>query len=102
MKKLLLFVVLVTALVGGGYAAANHYKNYQNKKTQDTVAAKQQSEIEESARLQPFRDKVAELKKDYNSQVVECQKGLAAYGKLTTFTQSQTPQPVCGKKISQN
>lgn len=74
----------------------NHYKNYQNKQAENAKVAAEQ----ELARVSQERDaeaqKVAQLVEAHNTVRVECEKGAAAYDLLSSFAQSQTPQPVCG------
>jgi len=99
MKKLLLIVVAIAVVVGGAFAATYHYKNYQNKKALETKAAAVEAAKAKEAELQPFMDRVSELKGQYNSQVAECEKGRVAYDKLSQAVKNQTPAPVCGTTL---
>lgn len=97
MKILLLAVVGVALLFGGGSLVADHYNKYQNKKERDNVAAVQA----EAQREQAEKARVQRLEDAYTKMRMECEKGIAAYDKLTPFTQKTSPRPVCGPAVVQ-
>lgn len=104
MKKLVLLVVALAAFIGICYGAAvaidNHYKTSQKQKEAlvPTITVKQ-SDAKVEAVKTAAAGEYQSLVVKYNGQVTECQKGLVAYGKLTTIIKNQTPSPVCGALI---
>ena len=93
MKKLLLTVLAVVVIAAGLVVAGNHYKNYQNKKAQSAVKVVPASQFE--ALKSTTTSELQGLQKDNARLLAECQKGVAAYGKLTLTQQHQTAPPVC-------
>lgn len=96
MKKILLIVLAVVAVLGVGVLSVDHYKNYQNKKAQDHKVAvdKEVVAVKKAAGAE-----YASLQTAYDKMRLECEKGVAAYGLLTAFNKTKTPQPVCGPAV---
>ncbi len=99
MKKLLLSVVAIVAITVGGWLAADHYQNYQNKNQakQQVVVDAKASEIAQ-IRLSAAAE-TREWKNKYSAQVTECQKGKAAYDSLSAFSKSKMAAPQCGPEV---
>ena len=101
MKKLLLVVLVIGAVVGISYVGAvaidNHYQNYQNKKapTEPVVAQKKVNEQIAAVKSAAVAEKRAIIE-EFNGQVTECQKGKAAYDMLTAYQKTKVAAPVCG------
>lgn len=92
MKRLLFIGLAVVAVLTVGVLSVDHYQNYQNKKTHDhkVKVEKEVADVQQAAGAE-----YKGLEASYNGLRVECEKGLAAYQKLSAFTQKTTPQPVC-------
>jgi hypothetical protein len=97
MKKLLTIAVFVVAIVGFGGLSVAHYKNYQNKhKVSVPATITVQAANQEVSQVKAvFASEKQDWITSYDQAVAECQKGVAAYGKLTHYQQSQTQAPVC-------
>lgn len=94
MKKLLLISLAILLLAGAGAAVSRHHKNYQNKQTQDAVtAAVAAANTKKDGEISDIKTSAAA---EYDALRIECEKGIAAYGKLTPALQKTTPLPVCG------
>lgn len=100
MKNLLLkslFVVVLLAIGAGiGYAAVAHYTNTQKTKpapVEVVPVAEVERQFKEMAAKDDARYK--ELTSRLDRQTAECQKGAAAYAKLTPYNKTQTEQPQC-------
>lgn len=91
MKKLFLIVLAMAVVAGASVLSVNHYQNYQNKKLQQEVADNQ-ARIDV---LNEARNKIIRLESDNQELLAECQKGMVAYGQLSTSVKSKTPQPLC-------
>jgi hypothetical protein len=94
-KKLILVpvaVVAVAATVGGTAAVSQHYQIYQNKLAQEQIVeAKKESDANQAKEAYTKK-----LESAYSAQRLECEKGLAAYAKLSTLSQKTTAKPQCG------
>ena len=98
MRKTLLIVLAVIAVLGVGVASVNHYQKYQNKKhtEQAAVESKQVADVKQAAATE-----YKALQGKYDSLRIECEKGAAAYATLTPFAKSKTPAPQCGPAVIQ-
>lgn len=102
MKKLLLTGLAVASITVGGYLAASHYQDYQNKKG-EPAKVYNQSEVDfkvnsvKSAAAAEYQALVVK----YNGQVAECQKGQVAYDSLTAFGKSKVADPQCAPPVVQ-
>ena len=97
MKKLLFTVLAIVVITAGLVVAGDHYKQYQNQKQAQAVPmitvkqADQNATDIKTAAAGEYNSLVVQ----YNAAVAECQKGVVAYGRLTTVQQHQTAPPVC-------
>lgn len=97
MKKLLIIVVVAIVVVTGLAVAEDHYKNYQNKQEAQApqlITVKQADQKVKDA-VTAAGGEYQSLVVSYNQAVAECQKGVAAYAKLTSAQRVQTASPVC-------
>jgi len=93
MKTLLLGAAGAVVVLGSGVAVANHYDNYKTKTQAQTV-----SQVEQAKRAQYNTDKALyqPVVNQNKTLQAECEKGAAAYAKLSALVQKQTPAPQCG------
>lgn len=102
MKKLLLsaagLVVAAGVVVGGGHAVDSHYRDHQNKQV-----AQQQSLAETAKQAQYNADQArySLLVKQNSDLQAQCEKGLAAYAKLSAVLKASTPSPQCTAPVTQ-
>jgi hypothetical protein len=100
MKKLLLSVAAIAALLGvcyvGAVAIDNHYQNYQNKQApaEPVITQREADKNVAAVKSAAVADKRAQVEK-FNGQVAECQKGKAAYDLLTAYQKARVAAPVC-------
>lgn len=102
MKKLLLtaggVIVAAGVVVGGANAVDNHYQEHKHQKqvqqTNLVVSAKQAQYQADKTRVELVTTQNAALQ-------LECQKGVAAYAKLSPALKAQTPVPQCTPPVAQ-
>ena len=97
MRNKLLLAGAVIAVAGGGVASAYHYNSYQTKRDHDSAIAAQVAQDKENQRTA----RLAKLEQFYAKERLECEKGQAAYAKLTLIAQKTAPNPVCGPAVIQ-
>jgi uncharacterized protein YxeA len=103
MKLKVLIALLVVAMVSGlAFLVVQHSKQYQNK---NVVALQERDQkiTTLTKQLSNEQAKNGRVVKAYDALLVECGKGLAAHGTLSTLAKSkvQTPAPVCGPAVIQ-
>jgi hypothetical protein len=102
MKKLLLsavgLVVAAGVVVGGGNAVDNHYQAHKNKQVAQQASA---VEVAKKAQYDADQSRYSLLVKQYSDLQAQCEKGTAAYAKLSAVLKASTPSPQCTAPAAQ-
>lgn len=106
MKRLIALVIVL--LVIGGIAGVtiaaveDHYAKNKQQTNSAPVATITVTESDQKVAAARTADakKYQTLVSLYNAQVTECQKGSAAYDKLTVTSKNTTPAPLCAQPIA--
>lgn len=99
MKKVLSVISVVTVVLVLGVTSVNHYKEYKNTLKAQEKTQSIARDSEENSLNYLLNSQNIDLKKRYNTQVKECEKGRAIYDKLTETQKKQSQIPVCGKAL---
>lgn len=98
MKKLLLVALAAVVVAGASVLVVGHYHDYKNKKTQQPAV--QMVPASDLQALQTTTSKeLKDLQDDNGRLLAECQKGAAAYAKLSPLVKNQTSAPQCGPAV---
>lgn len=101
MRKTILITVAVLFVIGAGVLSVQHYNKYQTKVAQqNTIKAEAEAKLASDKKTEA-EAKQARILDAYTKVRIECEKGLGAHGKLTTFQKQGIPQPNCGSAVIQ-
>lgn len=101
MKKLLVVLLAIALFCAAGLTTLAVMYRYENIKTEQRLKADKAKADAASAQAKIVNakdDELAALKAHNATLVAECQKGVAAYERLTPYTQTLVPAPNCDAK----
>lgn len=93
MKKVLISLVAIGAILGLLVLSNEHYANTQAQSKQNNNTVVEVSNL--SAKLLKAEESLTQIQTQYNALKAECEKGLSAYNELTQITQTQVQAPIC-------